>query len=60
MKRETAFRLYVSDSLYYSARNQMLVNRYSEMIVKKKAKIDNRSGEEIAADVIKRAGLVVV
>ena len=38
----------------------MLVNRYSEMIVKKKAKIDNRSGEEIAADVIKRAGLVVV
>lgn len=60
MVRETAFRVYVSDSLYYSAREQMLTNRYSDMIGKKQAKEDNRSGEEIAADVIKRAGLVVI
>lgn len=60
MMRETAFRLYVTDTLYYSARGQILNQRYADLInIKTEAK-DNRSGDEIAADIIKRAGLVVV
>lgn len=58
MMRETAFRLYVTDTLYYSARGQILTERYADLV--KITKNDNRSGEEIAADVIKRAGLVVI
>lgn len=60
MMHETAFRLYITDTLYYSARGQIPTQRYADLInIKTKSK-DNRSGEEIAADIIKRAGLVVV
>lgn len=41
--------------LYYSAQNKTLTKRYEEII--NPPKIDTRSADEIAADVIKKAGL---
>lgn len=49
------YRAYVTDSLYYQAHGQCLTERWIEKIMPT-AK-DERSGDEIAADVIARAGL---
>lgn len=50
-----AYRFYVSDSLFYYGQNKHLVKRYAEII--KPRQVDNRSGDEIAEDVITRLGL---
>ena len=52
------FRQYMADSLYYNARQQTLVNRYSEWLDVKT--VDDRTGDEIAEDVVSRLGLKVV
>lgn len=52
-----AYRIYLSDSLYYQAQNQRLSQRYIEII--KPKTVDTRSGDEIALDVISRLGLKV-
>ena len=52
--REMAFRSYVADSLFYMGENKRLQERYIEMISRK---TDDRSADEIVADVIQRAGL---
>lgn len=49
------YRLYVTDSLYYQAENKHLSVRYKDIIQPKK--IDTRSGDEIALEVINRLGL---
>lgn len=49
-----AFRSYVADSLFYMGENKRLQERYIEMISRK---TDDRSADEIVADVIQRAGL---
>lgn len=60
-----AYRVYVSDCLQAIAENtakyaggSVIKKRYYDVINPKP--VDNRTGEEIAADVIKRAGLKVV
>lgn len=52
-----AYRIYITDSLFYQAQQQRLTSRYVDII--KPQKIDNRSGDEIALDVIERLGLKV-
>ena len=64
-QREQAYRIYVSDCLRIMTENTAkyaggthLTRRYADVIQKKT--FDNRSGAEIAADVIQKAGLVVI
>lgn len=54
-----AFRVYVTDSLFYQAQEQRLARRYAEMI-KKTKKVEEKSAEEIIDDIVTRAGLEVV
>lgn len=54
-QREEAYRIYITDSIYFYARKQALDYRYSELFVKKN--IDNRTGDEVASDIINRIGL---
>lgn len=58
-QRDLAYRIYVTDSLYYEGRNQTFTVRYSEIIGLNKTTAEARTGDEIAADIIKRAGLEV-
>ena len=58
--KDTAYRVYVTDCLKLIAENTGNISlklRYYDK--KKKKKVDNRTGDEIVADIIKRAGLVV-
>ena len=59
-----AYRIYVTDALRVVAENtarfasgNYIKARYADMIEPKKQ--DTRTGDEIVADIIKRAGLVV-
>lgn len=59
-----AYRIYVTDALRVVAENtarfasgNYIKARYADMIEPKKQ--DNRTGDEIVSDIIKRAGLVV-
>ena len=51
------YRVYVSDALYWQGQNKTLSKRWAELIEKKP--VDTRTPEEIAADIIARAGLVL-
>lgn len=53
-----AYRVYLTDSLFYQAQEKRLTTRYADVFLPHEA-AEERSGEEIAADVIRRAGLVV-
>ena len=58
--KDTAYRVYVTDCLKLIAENTGNISlklRYYDIIHPKKS--DNRTGDEIVADIIKRAGLVV-
>lgn len=54
---ERAYRVYVTDMMYYNAQNKTLQRRYADVIRKKPDKEDDRSAEEIAEGIIKRHGL---
>ena len=56
-QRDKAYRVYITDTLYYQSQNKHLTQRYIDVITPKK--IDTRSADEIAADIIKRAGLTL-
>ena len=58
-QRDQAYRVFVTDALYHGENHMQIISqkRYYEMIHPEKC--DMRSGDEIAADLIKRAGLVV-
>lgn len=56
-QRETAYRIFVTESLALIPQNKYLQNKYIDMIQIKHT--DNRSGDEIARDVINRIGLKV-
>ena len=63
-EKTEAYRIYVTDALRVVAENtarfasgNYIKARYADMIEPKKQ--DNRTGDEIVADIIKRAGLVV-
>ena len=67
MKRQCEqeiFREYIADGIQMISENtanyvsgRYIVNRYTEIINKKSS--DNRTGDEIVEDIIRRAGLVV-
>lgn len=57
--KEHTFRTYISDTLYYHERQMALTVKYGELL-NNGHKADNRSGDEIAKDVITRLGLKVV
>lgn len=54
---DTAYRTYVTDSIFYQAQNQRLAVRFADAM--RREPQEKRTGNEIAADFIKRAGLVV-
>ena len=56
-RREMTYRYYVTDSMYYMSRNQVPNERFYDLI--NSGPPDTRSGDEIAIDIITRAGLVV-
>ena len=56
-QEEMAYRIYMTDSLYYRAQNQYMNVRYYDLLNRK---IDNRSGDEIATDVIHKIGLRLI
>ena len=63
-QEEKAYRVYVTDALRFTVENtakfaggNYIKARYIDIIEPKKH--DNRTGEEITADIIQRCGLVV-
>ena len=64
-QRELVYRIYVTDCLRMMTENtarfakgNYIKGRYADIL--KEPMRDNRTGEEIAAEVIKKAGLVVI
>jgi hypothetical protein len=57
-QRDQAYRFYITDELYFNARNQMHTTRFSEIF--KPVRKDTRTAEEIIADIVSRAGLEIV
>ena len=64
-RRELAYRIYVTDCLRIATENTAKTSqgsytaaRFYDIINPKP--VDNRSGNEIAADIIKRAGIEVI
>ena len=53
--RDETYRFYVTRSLQIAPRGESLVKSYHELL--KPQKIDHRSGDEIVADIMARAGL---
>lgn len=53
--REETYRFYVTKSLQIMPQNKYLSASYADLLNPKK--MDTRSGDEIVADVVKRAGL---
>ena len=59
IQRDLTYRIYISDSLQNIPQNKFLTTRYYDLIYNTPQKTDNRTGDEIAADVINRLGLKV-
>lgn len=53
--REETYRIYITKSLQLIPQNKWLTNTYFDVLNPKPT--DNRSGDEIAVDIIGRAGL---
>ena len=53
--REESYRIYITDSLYQQAQGMRLTSRYYDLM--NPVPEDKRTGDEIAADVIKKCGL---
>lgn len=51
------YKRYIADSLFFMSRNMSLNYKYSEL--KAMAKAQTKSADEVAADIIKRAGIKV-
>ena len=54
-QREETYRIYVTKSLQLFPQNKYLQSSYQDIINPKPR--DNRTGDEIVADIMKRAGL---
>ena len=57
--RDDAYRFYISDALWCEQNNARMNERYAKLIGALEEK-PQKSGEEVAAEVIERAGLTVV
>lgn len=53
--REEAYRFYVTKSLQLMPQNKYITASYQDVL--KPKKVDNRTGDEIAMDVMAKAGL---
>lgn len=53
--REETYRIYVTACLQHAPRGESMNKSYYDLI--KKQKVDTRSGEEVALDIITKAGL---
>ena len=56
-KEQLMYRAYVTDSLQLAPQNKALMQRWIDAI--KEPTPDNRTGDEVALDVIQRLGLTV-
>lgn len=56
-QRDLAYRIYITDSLQLAAQNKYLTFRYADYIAGRMPKPDNRSGDDIALDIINRFDL---
>lgn len=56
-QKELAYRIYITDSLFYQSEEKRLTKRFYDII--NPVPIDKRSGDEIALDVIERLSLKV-
>lgn len=54
-RQELEYRIYITDSLYYNGENKRLTYRYAESLIPKYE--DNRTGDEIALEVIEKLNL---
>ena len=54
---EYAYKVYMTDSAQLSVENKYISRRWCEIMEDMKKPVDNRTGDEVAADVIKRLGL---
>ena len=52
-----AYKIYMSNSIYYYAEGKRMAKRFDQIISTEKT--DNRTAEEIVADVIKKAELIM-
>ena len=64
-QRDLAYRIYVTDCLRMVAENTAKLSKGTYTVAKfadiiNPKPVDNRAGEEIAADIIKRAGIEVI
>jgi len=49
-----AYRMYMTDSLHYQGQGKVITSRWADAV---EHRVDTRTGDEIAMDVIRRAGL---
>lgn len=56
-ERDFAYKVYVTDSLQLMAQSKYFTTRWADIV--KSDDIDSRSADEIATDIIKRAGLTL-
>jgi hypothetical protein len=59
MTNEETYRVYLTDSIYYYAHNQVVNVRYADLINPKKTKQRKKTGDEVVADLVKNAGIVL-
>lgn len=50
--------MYITDTLYYQGEQKRLTVRYADIVNKKTDHADERTGDEIAEDIIARLGLI--
>ena len=53
--RETAYKIYMTDSIYYYTQNKGLSERYADLLKKKPTKV--KSAQEIVDETFLKAGL---
>lgn len=55
-QKEMAYRIYITDSLQAIPQSKYLTTRFDDLINRR---VDTRTGDEIAADIIRGAGLKI-
>ena len=58
-EREETYRIFVTTSLQLIPQNKHLVKSYTDMVMKNQNPVNNRTGDDIAMDIITRAGLTL-
>jgi hypothetical protein len=53
------YKVYMSNALYYQSHGKMHTKTFAQIIGLEKSEEDNRSGDEIALDIVNKLGLEV-